>query len=129
MLCYPFGLWTEKQNSKSSQESRQGRLRRHRKKGDQTGEADYWKTVTCHSEVPLIGPVLKVSLTSWPMGRGFIFANEGMHHVDEVFEQAQHTNCTGLQLGHSDCQLSALSVWPTFSYQCQARAVTRAWRT
>lgn len=108
---YPVGLWTEKRSSKSSQESRQGRMRRNREKEDQTGEADYWKSMTCHREVTLIGPVLKVSLTSWPVGREFIFANEGMHHVGEVFEQAQHTNCTGLQLGHGDCQLSALSVW------------------
>lgn len=27
--------------------------------------ADYWKSMACHSEAPLIGPVLKVALTTW----------------------------------------------------------------
>lgn len=84
---------------------------------------DYWKSMTCHSEVPLIGPVLKVAFTTWLMDRQFIFANEGIDHVGKVFEQAQQTHCADLQLGQGNCQLSAFSVWQDIQLQMPGKSL------
>lgn len=50
-------------------------------------EEEYRKSMSSHSKVPLIGPVVKVDGMTWLTDRQFIFANEELCHVDRVFEK------------------------------------------
>lgn len=81
-------------------------------------EEDYWKSMTRHSEVTLIGPSLKVALTTWPTDRQIIFDKEG------IDTWAKSLNSTTLQGSTVRTQGLPAFIWQETQYAMLARAVT-----
>lgn len=62
LLEYP--IWNLDREAKLKVQSRVREDEKTGRESERQKEVDYWKSMTGHSEVPVIGPVLKVALTT-----------------------------------------------------------------
>lgn len=101
-------IWNVDREAKFRNQSRVGEDEKTGRKSGRQAEPDYRKSMTGHSEVPAIGPVLKVALTTQMTDISLLMREQAIWA--RSLKWVQHT-ALGLKLGHRDWQLSALSVW------------------